>query len=229
VRRVGDTTPVFVDVRVLAATNEPLEERIAAGQFREDLYYRLNVISIALPPLRERQEDIPLLISHFLKSKCHARTGRPFRITCQVMEAFHLHAWPGNVRELENAIERACALSESPVMGLADFPPALQRYADRVTANTEIEPQVNDHTALAGADAARQPMDGAENLSAKPIGTQLAATLPAESLRTFLREQEGAYINRVMAQTGGDKEKTAAMLGISLATLYRKLAEEDAC
>jgi DNA-binding NtrC family response regulator len=77
----------------------------------------LNVISIALPPLRDRGEDIPLLVSHFLKPKCHARTGLPFRVTRQVMEALHLHPWPGNVRELENAIERGVVLSSGPVIG----------------------------------------------------------------------------------------------------------------
>jgi len=225
VRRVGDNTPVYVDVRVLAATNEPLEDRIAAGTFREDLYYRLNVISIALPPLRDRGEDIPLLVSHFLKPKCHARTGLPFRVTRQVMEALHLHPWPGNVRELENAIERACALSESHVLELGDFPPVLQRYADRVTALREIDPQVNNAPAKPAASGLGLGSEGASGLP----GRNSAGALPPDSLRTFLREQEGVYINRVLAQTGGDKEKTASLLGISLATLYRKLADEEGC
>jgi two-component system, NtrC family, response regulator AtoC len=116
VRRVGDNIPIFVNVRVLAATNEPLEEKIKEGKFREDLYYRLNVIPITLPPLRERTEDIPLLVSHFLKNKVHAKTGKPFQMTRQAVEVLCAHDWPGNVRELENAIERACALCEDPVI-----------------------------------------------------------------------------------------------------------------
>ncbi|MBI3192369.1 MAG: sigma-54-dependent Fis family transcriptional regulator, partial [Pedosphaera parvula] len=129
VRRVGDNTPVSVNVRVLAATNEPLEKRIKEGTFREDLYYRLNVISIALPPLRERKDDIPLLLGHFLREKVNPRTGRPFQVTSQVMDIFNTHDWPGNVRELENALERACALADGEVIRVCDLPPLLHKYA----------------------------------------------------------------------------------------------------
>src|SRR5437899_9989591 len=99
VRRVGDNTPIFVNVRVVAAANEPLEKKIKEGAFREDLYYRLNVIPIQLPALRERREDIPLLVAHFLKGKAHSRTGKPFQITRQAMEVLCAHHWPGNLRE----------------------------------------------------------------------------------------------------------------------------------
>src|SRR6266542_3354308 len=128
VRRVGENTPIYVNVRVVAATNEPLEERIKEGTFREDLYYRLNVIPIHLPSLSERRDDIPLLVSHFLHNKVHARTGKPFQITRQAMDVLGAHQWPGNVRELENAIERACALCEDSVIRVTDLPPAFQQY-----------------------------------------------------------------------------------------------------
>jgi len=107
VRRVGDNLPVYVNVRVVAAANEPLEARIREGRFREDLYYRLNVISIQLPSLRERRDDIPLLVAHFLKEKTSPRSQRPYKVTRQAMDLLCAHDWPGNVRELENAIERA--------------------------------------------------------------------------------------------------------------------------
>src|SRR4051794_1106291 len=103
VRRVGDNTPVYVNVRVVAATNESLEKRIKEGTFREDLYYRLNVISIPLPGLRERREDIPLLVAHFLKGKVSRQTNRPFQLTRHAMAVLCAYDWPGNVRELENA------------------------------------------------------------------------------------------------------------------------------
>src|SRR5437870_3455411 len=103
VRRVGENTPIYVNVRVVAASNEPLEKKIKDGSFREDLYYRLNVIQAPLPSLRERRDDVPLLVSHFLRDKVHARTGKPFQITRQAMETLCAHHWPGNVRELENA------------------------------------------------------------------------------------------------------------------------------
>ena len=100
VRRVGDNTAVSVNVRVVAATNESLEKRIKEGTFREDLFYWLNVIPITLPPLRERVDDIPLLVSHFMRDKINPRTGSRYQITRQAMELLSAHYWPGNVREL---------------------------------------------------------------------------------------------------------------------------------
>ena len=104
VRRVGENTPVKVDVRVLAATNETLEDRIKQGEFREDLYYRLNVIPIHLPGLRERPDDIPLLVAHFLKDKVHPRIAKVFQMSRTCMNALTRHSWPGNVRELQNLV-----------------------------------------------------------------------------------------------------------------------------
>src|SRR5271170_2795024 len=129
VRRVGDNVAVSVNVRVLAATNEPLEKKLKEGTFREDLYYRLNVIPINLPSLRERPEDIPLLVMHFLRNKVHPRTGKLYSITRKALEVLSAHDWPGNVRELENAIERGCALCEDGIIRVADLPPAVKRNA----------------------------------------------------------------------------------------------------
>src|SRR5213592_1152860 len=128
VRRVGDTRDVKVDVRLIAASNRDLSKAMADGVLREDLYYRLNVIPIHMPPLRERLDDIPLLVSHFIRDKVHARTGKPFQFTRQAMEVLVAHHWPGNVRELENAIERACALCEEAVIRVNDLPPAFMEY-----------------------------------------------------------------------------------------------------
>src|SRR5207245_1866061 len=125
VRRVGDNTPIFVNVRVVAASNEPLEKRITEGTFREDLYYRLNVISIQLPSLRERRDDVPLLVAHFLRDKINSRTHHPYQMTRETMELLCAHDWPGNVRELENAIERAATLCEGDLIQKADLPPSL--------------------------------------------------------------------------------------------------------
>lgn len=109
--RVGGSTPVKVDVRVIAATNADLAERVKAGAFREDLYYRLNVIQIQLPPLRERQEDIPLLAQHFVRKFCKDLSEPTKTISQLVLRQLMAYAWPGNVRELENTIERAVILS----------------------------------------------------------------------------------------------------------------------
>lgn len=127
-QRIGDNIPIKVDVRIIAATNADLEEKIKQNQFREDLYYRLNVISLFLPPLRERREDIPLLASYFIAKKC-AANGRPLKQldeeTMKAMVDFH---WPGNVRQLENAIERAVVMSgERAVLTADDFPELTRR------------------------------------------------------------------------------------------------------
>ena len=213
VRRVGENTPIHVNVRVLAATNEPLEEKLKDGTFREDLYYRINVIPIQLPPLRERRDDVPLLVARFLRDRVHARTGQPFQVTRQAMLALVTFDWPGNVRELENAIERACALSDTEIIKLDSLPPA-------VAAAGRAQPPDPATTDTKFFDLpAQEPVVHNGKTPANPAA-------PLTSLRSFMREQELAYINRALAQSGGDKERAAQSLGVSLATLYRRLAEE---
>jgi len=126
-RRVGGTEDIEVDVRVMAATNKNLAQLIQQGSFREDLYYRLNVISVEIPPLRERREDIPLLMERFLAFFA-ARSGRPaMRVATEVHALLMSHDWPGNVRELENVIERAVALTAGDEVLLETLPPSLSR------------------------------------------------------------------------------------------------------
>jgi len=121
VRPVGSDRAVKVDVRVVAATNRPLEEAIRDGTLRKDFFYRLNVVPIQLPPLRERISDIPLLVQHFIEA-FNARTGKAFRaISAEALEILSRHSWPGNVRELENVVERAYALGAGPVITVRDL------------------------------------------------------------------------------------------------------------
>jgi transcriptional regulator with PAS, ATPase and Fis domain len=122
VRPVGATQVITVDTRVVAATNRDLEPMIRQGAFREDLFYRLNVIPIVLPPLRERREDIPLLAEHFL-SRFAERQGRVLRLHATAVERLLRYAWPGNVRELENAMERASILARGEAIEAGDLPP----------------------------------------------------------------------------------------------------------
>jgi two-component system, NtrC family, nitrogen regulation response regulator GlnG len=222
VRRVGENTPTYINVRVLAATNEPLEKKIKDGSFREDLYYRLNVIAITMPSLRDRRDDIPLLVAHFLRSKNNPRTGQPVQITRPAMEIINAYDWPGNVRELENAMERASTLCEDNIIQIADLPPSIAGQSQ--PANS--------------AELAQLPVAATTNVSLFPPSQSAPAAVggvapkngvPAEDLplKDYLREQELAYLNRVLAHAGGDKERAALQLGISLATLYRKLAEDD--
>ena len=136
--KVGDTRPIKVDVRVIAATNRNLEKMIADSTFRDDLYYRLAVVSIRVPPLRERADDIPLLVDFFLR-KHTEKLGRP-RPTIEkgVYSAFNLYSWPGNIRELENVIERALVLDKDGVIALDDLPDRLRTREHRV-ANLRME------------------------------------------------------------------------------------------
>ena len=234
VRRVGDNVPVHVNVRVLAATNEPLEQRIKDGSFREDLYYRLNVIPIPLPPLRERRDDIPLLVASFLRRRLSPRTGQPCQISRPALSAMNAHSWPGNVRELENAIERACALCDGQLIQVQDLPTAVQNCAPAATAPdaNEAAPLQEPPRAAPGPAAPAAVPAGTSDPTATAAAAMAGPVLTGaggepESLKDFLREQELHYLNRTLAMTGGDKEKAASLLGISLATLYRKLAEVE--
>jgi len=225
VRRVGDNTPVYVNVRVVAAANESLEKKIKEGTFREDLYYRLNVIPIPLPSLRERKDDVPLLVAHFLREKVSPRTNRPYQVTRQAMMLLCEYNWPGNVRELENAIERAATLCESDIIQAADLPPSLVSAVQPIPTSESIEgpvplPQV--------PESALYPLRGPQS---EPSESSTVDAPPSPQsflpLKTYMREQEQAYLNRALDQCGGDKEKAAILLGVSLATLYRKLSGED--
>ena len=222
VRRVGENVPVYVNVRVLAATNEPLEKKIKDGTFREDLYYRLNVIPIELPSLRDRRDDIPLLVAHFLKDKIGPRTDRPFQMTRQAMDVMCAYNWPGNVRELENAVERAAALCDGDVIQTGDLPPSILASVQPGAIQEKQEATV----ALPNVpDSALYPLRTAE--SAGSAETAHASSEPLAPLKTFMHQQEQAHLNRALQQCNGDKEKAAVVLGVSLATLYRKLSGED--
>jgi DNA-binding NtrC family response regulator len=123
--RVGDATPVRVDVRVIAATNKDLREKVRRGEFREDLLYRLKVVEMALPPLRERREDVPLLVDHFIR-KFNAKLNREIdAVSDDVMRVFMSHPWPGNVRELEHSLEHAFILCHQGTITVKDLPPDL--------------------------------------------------------------------------------------------------------
>ena len=188
-RRVGDTKTVPINVRVLGATNESLLEKVKDGKFREDLYYRLAVIPIELPPLRDRPEDIPLLVQHFLKHSA-GKGAQPLKIEPKAIQTLQAYNWPGNVRELENAIERASALCDDNLIRIKDLPP-----------------QVIHHRPGGGTRSSSSGM-------ALPVG---------KHLDDFIRDQERHFIDETIRHTSGNREKAAKILGISMATLYRKL------
>jgi DNA-binding NtrC family response regulator len=172
VERVGSTSRTKLDVRVISATNSDLEDRVHLGGFREDLYYRLNVIPIQLPPLRERREDVPLLAKHFLEKICTSMRRPVLGITQEALRALEQYGWPGNVREMENVIERAIALTDSAIIDIQDLPPKIggQVHADSILPSLQIPDEgldLSDAIASIEQTLIRQALDKASNIKAR--------------------------------------------------------------
>jgi DNA-binding NtrC family response regulator len=168
---LGSTRPVRVDVRIIAATNRNLEDAVRDGTFRTDLFYRLNVVPIDLPPLRERREDIPLLVERFTEDFSRVYGVEPKRVTPAAMERIVQYAWPGNIRELQNAIERAFALSSEPEITLKDLPPAVLRAEEPApAAEPVIEPLPLEEIERRNIIAALQRTGGNKNEAARLLG-----------------------------------------------------------
>jgi len=148
VRRVGDTRDVKVDVRLIAASNRELGRAVADGLLREDLFYRLNVIPVHLPPLRERREDVPLLVAHFIK-KLSAEVGRGVKgVSAEALQVLEQYHWPGNIRELENVIERAIVLGSSEQLEADVLPANLRERRDRHDVPLELPAEGLDLEAM---------------------------------------------------------------------------------
>lgn len=182
VRKVGGHDEESVDVRIIAATNQDLEALIEAGEFREDLFYRINVIPIEIPPLRHRREDIPLLVDFFIK-KYSAEMGlEACRVDQDAMQILEAHQWPGNVRELENVVERALALATGPLLGIQDIPAHLRSPKPRTKSSVELPPDGLDlevHLESIRRSLMAQAMDRTNGVQTK------AAELLGISFRSF--------------------------------------------
>jgi DNA-binding NtrC family response regulator len=191
--RVGESHTTKVDVRVVAATNSDLHRMVADGQFREDLYYRLNVIPVRIPPLRERKEDIPLLVQHFLekfqRDGASSGNGRPLlTVSQEAMRRLMSYAWPGNVRQLENAIERAVAFGAGrSQIDVLDLPPEVQQAQETV------------------------------------VPTDVALPEEGLDLDSFVSKIERELIHLSLARTGGNKGQAAKLLNLKRTTLVEKL------
>lgn len=140
IRRVGGNDEILIDVRIVAATNQDLKQRLDEGRFREDLFYRINVISFEMPPLRERKDDIPLLVTHFLEKYCTKTGSKMKRIAPEVFNIFESYAWPGNVRELENTIERIVAIEERETITIKSLPAELLNPRKKSNKDLDLEP-----------------------------------------------------------------------------------------
>lgn len=209
IERVGDSRPIAVDVRILAAANVDLQKEVHANRFREDLYYRLNVVTIRLPPLRERREDIPKLIDHFL-DKYNADNQRTLRkMSRDVLAAMLRYPWPGNVRELENAIERAVVMSNGEEFTEALLPLAIRAFLQQGRHRTSSEP-VDELIRRLVRQAIR---DHELERSDRPIWDSLLVRV------------ERALLEEGLARCDGVKIKAAEYLGINRNTLTKKFAE----
>jgi two-component system, NtrC family, response regulator AtoC len=203
VRPVGSNQRVKVDVRVIAATNRDLEAAYKAGTFRKDLYFRLNVVTLYVPSLRERRSDIPQLVHWFLERYA---PGAELHVSSAAMKALMQYEWPGNVRELENCVERAVALGNGQIIDSGDLPAGIAASASNLGVPVAVIPQ---KTTVLDPDLA---------------GIATLSDAPRSPLSTTdLEDIERATIQRVFEQVKGDKALAGRMLGISRATLYRKL------
>jgi len=217
VEAVGGRKPVKVDVRIISATNRNLLERAKAGQFREDLFYRLHVLPLSVPPLRSRREDIPHLLRHFL-ARFRAEENRDIAsVSADALTALVSFAWPGNVRQLENAVYRAVVMSDQAELGLPDFPLLASRD------------QANSSTEVARLDLEQHHLDNAVPLSGADISiVPAAATASLSLLRADgevrpIEEIETDVIRFAITHYRGQMSEVARRLGIGRSTLYRKL------
>ncbi len=205
--RVGESRTIRVDTRVVAATNQLLEDEIAAGHFRDDLYYRLNVVQITLPPLRERRSDIPALLRFFLERYCEENRRETPPIPPEVLRKIQDYDWPGNVRQLENYVERAVVLSHDGQVNFDALIPnavADRRFMPGKSRTADAAGQIQS---LVRAALQNNP-EGNGDLHAKLMG-----------------DLERELIEQVMKQTNGVLVKAAACLGINRNTLHKKLSE----
>ena len=221
VEAVGGRRPIKVDVRIISATNRNLLEQVKAGHFREDLFYRLHVLPLTMPPLRTRREDIPHLVRHFLARFCAEENRAITGVSGEAMARLTQLDWPGNIRQLENTIYRAVVLSESDQLGLVDFPQLAAIPLDGADDSGEpltIEPAFHTTApALAGTDIPIAPF---------PNGS-LAMLTEAGEMRS-LDDIENEVIRFAISHYRGQMSEVARRLKIGRSTLYRKLDDASA-
>ncbi len=205
--RVGGNAPIKVDVRIIAATNKLLEAAVAAKQFREDLFYRLNVVRIQIPPLRDRREDIPLLVNYFLKKLAREHNRQPKSIAASVIKTLEKYHWPGNVRELENAIRRAHVLAKSDAILLGDLPPEISGATSGPSVVTSASANAGEAATTDAAALARQLFQWAKRDPKLKI-------IPAV---------ERELVIQALKETNNNQVHAAKMLGITRATLRKRI------
>src|SRR6187200_2878729 len=199
VERLGSARTIKVDVRVIAATNKNLEEAIERGEFREDLFFRLNVIPIIVPPLRERREDIPRLVQHFAKRTAEEHNLKPKRFDQAAMDALQRYRWRGNIRELRNTVERLLIMAPSEVVRVEDLPPEI-RSGEPARVTMATEPDV-------------------------PAKTGESVVPGAGTLREFKDAAERAYLVQKLRENNWNISRTAELIDTPRSNLYKKLEQ----
>jgi DNA-binding NtrC family response regulator len=203
--RVGGNQPLKVDVRIIAATNKPLEQAVAARQFREDLFYRLNVVRVHIPPLRERREDIRLLVNYFLSKFAKDQAGPPRSVAPGVLKAMEKYHWPGNVRELENIVRRALVMAKGDAILLTDLP-------------AEVSGQ-----SQSGSGPMPMPIGEAGTEDVTSLARQLFQWARREPKMKIIPAVERELVIQALKETDGNQVHAAKLLGITRATLRKRV------
>jgi nitrogen regulation protein NR(I) len=211
--RVGGNQPIQVDVRIIAATNKPLEQAVRAHHFREDLFYRLNVVRIHMPPLRERREDVRLLVNYFLTKFAQGQNQPPKSVSNDVIRALEHYHWPGNVRELENVIQRAIVVAKGEAILPSDLPPAIVTPSPPV----ETSPAVSVAAVAEAAPAPAQPSDLAS------LSRALFQWARQDAKLKIIPAVERELIINALNETKGNQVQAAKLLGITRATLRKRV------
>jgi DNA-binding NtrC family response regulator len=209
--RVGGNQPIQVDVRIIAATNKPLEQAVAARQFREDLFYRLNVVRVCLPALRERREDIRLLVNYFLKKFGHGARRQLKSIAPAAIKALEQYHWPGNVRELENVIQRALVVSKGGAILPEDLP-------SEVLGREETDTRSQEATATVATGRSKETDTAA-------LARQLFQLARRDPKLKILPAVERELVIQALKETGNNQVQAAKLLGITRATLRKRIAK----
>lgn len=201
--RVGGSTTIHVDVRIISATNQSLADKVAQNKFRQDLFFRLNVLHIVVPPLRERLDDITLLVRHFLDKVAHRRGEEPKVVSNEVLDIFQRYSWPGNVRELENAVEAAAAVSQGDLIMPEDLPPNI-RYSLPIGIRGEEGARVAAH----------------ERRSTESMIPGVAYEMPFKEAKEVF---ERAYFGKLLEVTRGNVSEVARRSGIDRRNVHLKI------
>jgi DNA-binding NtrC family response regulator len=225
IMRVGGGDVIDVDFRLVAATNKDLEKEIGEGRFREDLYYRLKVVTLAIPPLRERGEDVTRLAEHYLVEICREHGRDPKRFTREAISVLRAYPWPGNVRELRNVVESIVIFHRGTEIRAADLPAEILAYGPGVPYEIELPSSpVVDPVSAAGPAAAPAPLVAVEERSEGAAPGVAAAPRERDEPMTMADIEREAILS-TLQKTGGRRVEAARLLDIGLRTLQRKLKE----